>query len=209
MKKHIYLLLATTVLTAAFASRAKAQSQELQQLILNVTKWTELKDILDNMRKGYDVLTTGYNTVKDLSEGNFNLHKLFLDGLLQVSPTVAKYHKIVDIITNQKTIITEYKSAYSSFVASGVFSANDLNHISQVYSNLLDKSAKNIEELTMVITAGQLRMNDAERIAAIDRIDKDVKEKLDFMYFFNNKTTLLQQQQQKALKDLQTLQQLN
>lgn len=203
------MLVASLALSALFTTPAKAQSTEIQQLILNVTKWNQLKDILENMRKGYDVLTSGYRTVKDLSEGNFNLHKLFLDGLMQVSPTVARYRKIADIIANQKRIISGYKAAYNGFAVSGVFSEQDLIYISKVYDNLLTRSARNLDELLLVITAGQLRMNDAERIAAIDRIDADVKEKLDYLYYFNKRTFLVQQQQQKALNEISTLQQLH
>ncbi|BAV04440.1 hypothetical protein SAMN05421788_110175 [Filimonas lacunae] len=206
MKYAIVLL--TAMLCLYVPRQAKAQSQELQQLILNVEKWHQLKEILNTMYKGYTILTNGYKTIKDLAEGNFNLHDLFLSTLLKVSPTVAKYHKIVNIISNQQKIIAEYKSAYSSFSLSGVFTDGELDHISNIYNNILDKTAKNFDELLLIITAGQLRMNDAERIAAIDRIDGDVKEKLDFLYAFDKKTLILQQQQQQAIKDIQTLQQL-
>jgi hypothetical protein len=38
----------------------------------------------------------------------------------------------------------------------------------------------------MVVTAGQMRMSDAERLAAIDRIDRDMTDKLTFLRVFNN-----------------------
>ena len=75
-----------------------AQSYEAQQLLLNWEKLAQLKKILDNMYKGYQVLSYGYTTIKDISEGNFNLHHAFLEGLLQVSPTVLKYKRVVDIV---------------------------------------------------------------------------------------------------------------
>ena len=34
-------------------------------------------------------------------QGNFNLHKAFLDGLMMVSPAVKKYKRVADIITLQ------------------------------------------------------------------------------------------------------------
>ncbi|MBC7384425.1 MAG: TerB family tellurite resistance protein, partial [Bacteroidia bacterium] len=81
MKKYFVLLLLSLLL---FSGRVSAQSEEVQQLLLNVIKLEQLKKILNNMYDGYKVLTKGYNTIKTISEGNFSIHKVFLDGLLQV-----------------------------------------------------------------------------------------------------------------------------
>lgn len=186
----------------------KAQSEELQQLILNIEKLNQLRAILDNMYKGYKILTKGYNTVKDLAEGNFSLHKVFLDGLIEVSPTVKKYKRVAEIISQQRILVREYKEAFSAFRSLGVFNQKDLNYLEQVYNNLIDRSLKNIEELLMVVTAGQLRMNDAERLNAIDRIYADMQDKLQFLRYFNDKTTLVAAQKKKNLNDIDDLSRL-
>ena len=80
---------------------AKAQSQEAQQLLLNVEKLSQLKNILSDMKKGYQVISGGYNAIKDISQGNFSLHGIFLDGLMLVSPEVKKYRRVADIISYQ------------------------------------------------------------------------------------------------------------
>src|SRR5689334_17359441 len=90
------------------APRANGQAQEVQQLLLNVEKLAQLKSILADLKKGYEIVSTGYSTIKNLSEGNFNLHQAFLDGLLQVSPTVRNYRRIADIIRSQISLVKEY-----------------------------------------------------------------------------------------------------
>src|SRR5690606_13782078 len=67
---------------------AAAQTEEIAQLLLNVEKLAQFKQILTDMKKGYDILNGGYRTVKQLTEGNFSLHRVFLDGLMEVSPAV-------------------------------------------------------------------------------------------------------------------------
>ncbi len=196
--KKLFILLAIIISTTYIPLRCGAQSQELQQLILDIQKLSELKSIL----------TEGYNTIRDLSQGNFNLHKLFLDGLLSVSPTVRQYKKIADIITTQATILKEYKAAYSQFKGANILSATELNYVSDVYSNLFDKSSKNLDELLMIITDNQLRMNDAERINAIDRLYTDMQDKLSFLRHFNTNTNILQLQRQQSLQEIQSIQQL-
>jgi len=81
------------------------QSTEAQQLILNIEKLAQLKKILSNMKKGYEIVSSGYNGIKDISKGNFNLHDAFLNALLQVNPTVRKYKRVADIITCQFEIV--------------------------------------------------------------------------------------------------------
>ena len=74
------------VILYSYSGQVVAQSTEIQQLLLNVEKLAQLKKILGNMKKGYEIISTGYNTIKDISKGNFNLHEAFLDALMQVSP---------------------------------------------------------------------------------------------------------------------------
>ena len=84
-------------------------------LSLILKSWCNSKDVLTDLYKDYEILETGYTAIKNISEGNFNLHKAFLDGLLAVSPAVQKYERIVDIIDDQGRIVSEYKSAYNLF----------------------------------------------------------------------------------------------
>jgi hypothetical protein len=86
------------LLLVGFGSRVSAQSTEVQQLLLNVEKLSQFKNILRDMKTGYQIISTGYNAVLDISKGNFSLHETFLDGLMAVSPEVRKYHKIAGIV---------------------------------------------------------------------------------------------------------------
>lgn len=185
-----------------------AQAEELQQLMLNLEKLNQLRGILDNMYKGYQILTKGYNTIKDLAEGNFSIHKLFLDGLLEASPTVKKYKRVADIISIQLQLVKEYKAAFRQFSSANVFKADDLQYLQDVYQNLVDRSLKNLDELLMIITSGQLRMNDAERLSAIDRIYTDMQDKHQFLRYFNDRTTLVLAQKKKGLQDVDDLSRL-
>ncbi|WP_236937576.1 hypothetical protein [Flavobacterium coralii] len=78
--------------------QGNAQVQELKQLALNIEKLAQFRAILKDMKEGYEILSKGYNTVKDLTQGNFDLHKTFLDALLQVSPAVRNYKRVGEII---------------------------------------------------------------------------------------------------------------
>lgn len=204
MKKGMLILL--FVLTGlGIMNKVSAQADEIAQLLLNVEKLTQFKQILSDMKKGYDIVSTGYNTVKNISEGNFNLHKAFLDGLTQVSPTVKKYKRVADIINNQIVLMKEYKTAFDRFERNGNFTASELRYLSRVYQHLLDESLKNLDDLTIILTADKLRMSDDERLNAIDRIYADMQDKLIFLRHFNNRTTILSIQRAKEKNDANTI----
>ena len=191
-----------------FVSVAKAQSDDVQQLVLDVQKLTQLKSILKDMQQGYTIISKGYTAVSDIAKGNFNLHEIFLDGLLSVSPAVKNYSRVAEIISYQTQIVKEYKSAYNRFTASGSFNTNEIDYIGKVYSNLFNASLKNLDALLMVITASNLRMNDAERLKSIDKIDGNIQDQLIFLRQFNNNTSLLALQRAKESNDASTMQSL-
>jgi hypothetical protein len=206
MKMYIMIL---WVIQFSFSSQVAAQSTEVQQLLLNVEKLAQLKKILSNMKKGYEIVSTGYNTVKDISKGNFNIHQAFLDGLVQVSPAVRKYKKIGEIISFQTQLVKEYKSASRRFNLSNLFNADEIKYMGNVYSNLFNKSLQNLEELAMIITAGRLRMSDDERINAIDRIFDDMGDKLVFLRIFNKENNMLAIQRGREMVDTKISKKLN
>ena len=111
MKSYIVILVCCLL---SASTCVNAQSYEAQQLLLDWTKLSQLKGILQDMKEGYEVVSKGYSTIRDISQGNFKLHQAFLDGLWLVSLTVRKYWKIPEIIHNQVQLVTEYKAAFSN-----------------------------------------------------------------------------------------------
>ncbi len=208
LKGFLLSLCLITAFVATTTTKAKAQTQDVQQLILDIEKLTQFKAILSDMQTGYTILAQGYGAVKDISEGNFNLHSAFLNSLMAVSPEVRKYGRIADIIANQASIVSEYKAAWKQANASGHFNAQELVYMNSVFSRLLTQSADNLTNLTDVITAGTLRMSDAERLQAIDHIYADTQNKLVFLRHFDNQVAVLALQRQKAQNDIQILKNL-
>ena len=184
------------------------QTQEAAQLLLNVEKLKQLEEILDNMYKGYKILTTGYNRIKNIAEGNYTLHQVFLNGLFMVNPSVAKYKRIPIIIRYQSMLMEEYKRAFRRFSNDENLTPDEVIYLERVYSYLVKQSLRNLEELTMIITANKLRMSDDERIQAIDRIYFDIENKLSFLRDFNSTTQILVVQRAKESSEVGTVKKL-
>ncbi|MEQ1588148.1 MAG: TerB family tellurite resistance protein [Cyclobacteriaceae bacterium] len=202
--KMIILLLAVTVLTY-MPLPSQAQAEEAQQLLLNWEKLQQLEAILDNLYAGYRILDQGYTTIKNISEGNYKLHQVFLDGLMAVNPSVRNYKRIPWIINYQKLLIKEYKRAYSRFKSDPNLTLEEIEYLANVYSFLVNASIRNLDDLIMVITATKLRMSDDERLQSIDRIYFELENKVAFLRHINNTTQLIAIQRARSRNDVSTL----
>ncbi|MDR6761885.1 DNA repair ATPase RecN [Flavobacterium sp. 2755] len=200
MKKILILAILITLLMIPVKSIG--QSAEIQQLILNIEKLSQFRKILSDMKKGYALLSGGYKTVKEMTEGNFSLHKTFLDALMQVSPAVRNYKRVGEIVEYQISIVKESRNGMNRFIKNGNFSGQEINYFEKVYGNLLNESLRNLDELTMVITADKLRMSDDERLKAVDDIYEQMQDKLLFLRNFNASSNVLALQRSKEKKDV-------
>ncbi|QQL49964.1 TerB family tellurite resistance protein [Mucilaginibacter ginkgonis] len=210
MKKYskIFMLLATSFALFMIPGRSAAQEQELQQLLLNMEKLTQLKSILSDMQKGYYIYEQGYGAISNLSKGNFDLHDTYLSGLLNVSPSVRNYSRIADIVSMQSSLLREYKASDHLFRTSNTFSPGELNYMGTVYEKLVSETMENVDELATVIAAGKLRMSDAERLKAVDRIYNSSADKLQFLRHFTRQGQILSIQRAKEQSEILKLKKL-
>lgn len=189
------------------ASAQVSTGQDMQQLLYDIEKLMQFKAILSDMQQGYVILTQGYQQVKDLAQGNFNLHSVFLDGLMAVNPEVARYARVADIIADEASILTEYKKAYRQFQNSGGFNPDELEYVSRVYAQLTSAALNDVNDLANILTASKLRMSDDERLSAIDRIYAASSDKLSFLRDFNRRTNVLllqRQQEQQSINNIKS-----
>jgi hypothetical protein len=204
MKKY-GMLIVVGLLLGVGSTQAQTIPQLAEQIVLDTEKLASLKSILQDMYKAFTIINAGYTDIKNISEGTFNLHKAFLDALMAVSPAVQNYGRVADIINTEYSIVAEYKAAYSKFSADGHFTIQELDYMNTVYTNLFDQSLSCLNELAMVITANQLRMSDAERLRAIDRVYADITVQLSILRTFNNNTSIQAIQRAREANDIGTL----
>lgn len=203
MKKLIPFLY-LSILMVGWATPVKAQSQAAEQLLLDFQKYNQLKKMLSQLLTGYDVVKKGYDNVKGIASGSFDMHNSFITGLYAVNPAVRNYQRIPDILRYEGAILKEYKTCFSQFKQDGHFNSEEINYMGGVYSNLFNKSIENINELIMVTTANKTQMSDDERLQAIDRIYLDIQDKYVFLKTFDNSTKILSLQRSKAQGDIST-----
>jgi hypothetical protein len=188
MKKRLLLIL---LLLGFGTVRLIAQSEDAEQLILDYEKLSELKSILNELYRGYQILNSGYETIRSIAEDNYHLHNGFLSALLGVSPAVKNYRRLPDIVSDQSSIVSEIQLAFSRFKQDKHFTTGEIAYLGTVYSNLLSQSSQQITELTSALESNLMRMRDDERLHVIDGVYGASKNQLLFLRSFNNSTTML------------------
>ncbi len=188
--------------------KAFAQKHEVKQLLLNVEKLAQFKEILQEMKRGYNILLKGYGTVKDITQGNFSLHQTFLDGLLQVSPVVKNYHGVSELLRLQVQLLQQTKRSYSTYSMSDCLDPQELHYISQVHARLLKESLNSLEQLAVLLAHGSLRMSDAERIKAIDALLEEQQQRQITLSAFDSQSQLIILQRLKEFNDVRTMKRL-
>jgi hypothetical protein len=168
----------------------------------------KLQTYLSWLKKGYDIANKGLTLIGDIKHGDFNLHKDYFNSLNQVNPQIKGDVKIAAMISMQVQMLSGYKSYYKQFQASGVYTSKELSYLFQVFTVLLDDVAKDITELTNVITDSQLQMKDDERIDDIDKLYRNMTDKYEFLYSFASQVQMQVLQRQRELQESHSIQKM-
>jgi hypothetical protein len=136
----------------------------------------------------------GLQTIGEIKKGDFNLHFGFIDSLKKINPAIKGWAKVADIIACQLRIIKNAKQTIKNVREAGQFTDAELDYCQIVFDNLLDECLKNIDELLMITTDGELTMKDDERIRRIDKLYADMQDKYAFTCSFSNEMGVLSAQ---------------
>ena len=145
---------------------------------------------IEYLQKGYSIANSGLITIRDIKDGDFNLHRDFFGSLKAVNPKIKKSAKVAAIIGFQIKVVKESKQALERMRRMDQFTNEELNYFSNVFNNLLEDCLKNMDELFLVISS-DLAMTDDERTKRIDKLYVDMQSKYGFCVSFSNEMDLL------------------
>jgi hypothetical protein len=164
---------------------------------------------IDYVQKGYGIARNGLTAIGNSKDGEFSLHRDFFGSLKKVNPKIKGYAKVVDIIAFQARIMKQCKSAVQHVREAGQFTPDEISHCQLVFDNLLEDCLQCIDELFLVITAGELEMKDDERLKRIDQLYTDMQSKFGFCSSFSNEMGLLSVQRMSERAEIKVTKLLN
>lgn len=150
-----------------------------------------LQVYLGYAKKGYNIVTSGVNTIRNIKNGDFKLHRDFFIRLKNVNPAIRQYAKVAAIIAYQVKIIKQTKVTLQQIWETRQFTEAELDYCKQVFDTLLDECIKTVDELILVTTSGELEMKDDERLKRIDGLYADIQDKYSFVCSFSEDMGLL------------------
>jgi len=143
--------------------------------------------------------------ITDWVDKQRNLYKEYFDELQKVKSIISYYHRIKEITTAQENIIREYKRAFALFKQDGHFTAEEIIYMGQVYDGMLNESAKNLDQLFLVINSFVTQMTDAKRLEIINAAATNMSGTYNDLKLFNTQNIILSLQRSKDENDINTV----
>lgn len=159
--------------------RLSAQSQEMEQLKLDLEKLAQLKLMLSEMKSGYQSLVRGYNSLHDAGLNNLNLHQQYLNDLLKINPAVSADPSIAAVYAGREQMGKSCNDLLSAIRLSGFFSVTEINELNQHCHEILQRADGDIRLLEGILQPGALRMSDAERSSLIAVIQRAMQKRVE------------------------------
>lgn len=209
MKKFvIYLLL-------AMATHAQAQIPIVGTVVKKVIKAIDLKIQrlqnetiwLQNAQKQIEnqLSKIRLGQIAGWTGDQEKLYSGYYNELWQIKSYISDYQRIKNLAVKQAALVSQYQQAWSLFSGDKHFTVDELSHIQQVYTGILDASLKNLDELMQVASAGRTQMNDADRLELINKAGDHLDENYNDLKQFNAQNQVLSLRRAADMNELQTL----
>jgi len=208
MKKAFLILSLVLVFTCtesqvpSFKEWFKQKKTQKQYLAKQIAL---LQLYLGNIKKGYDIASKGLNTIENIKNGDFNLHRDFFGSLKNVNPHISNSAKVADIIAFQVYIIQNLKRVNTWCKNNKQFTPDEIYYVGKVYRNMLYLSDINISELLTIIRAKETEMKDDERLKRIDKIYDDMLDKHAFVESFENDVRTIAREREREKRAVESM----
>jgi hypothetical protein len=184
------------------------QQQQTQKKYL-VKQISSLHEYLGYVQKGFAIAEKGLTTISSIKHGDFNLHDAFFSSLKEVNPGIKKYSRVADVVSLQQQILSDYKKSRQLTLHGSQLDRDEILYVNKVFEQMLSLSYQNIDELSLITSAGKSEMKDDERIKRIDKLYIDMVSKVSFTQYFLNEVKSLIENRGRDRNDISSSRILN
>lgn len=170
----VFPLFASAQTFGEFFNQKKTQKRYLLEQI------AALQVYIGYAKKGYEIVGSGIDVVKGITDGEFSLHRVFLGSLKLVSPFIRNHEKVGEILSLQLAV----GGAFAGLKQLYYLSPANRDYVSEVREQLIAECGADLEELLMVISSGRVEMSDEERLSRLSRIHESMRDKYAFARSF-------------------------
>lgn len=174
--KHYILTLGLLILAAPsygqnwkeWFKQKKTQKEYLVQQIIALQAYMEVA------KDGYQIVKTGWQTVEDITGGEFSLHRDFFARLDGISPVVTRYHGLSKVLEYQQYILYEVERGRTLFRGMPL-KPGQRQALETYYREMLRQSLKILTQTENTVKPFFYQMEDVERLRTIDHMHKDIR----------------------------------
>lgn len=191
------------IIKAGIVKVIKAVDLQIQRL-QNKTIW------LQNAQKTIEntLSKLKLNEISNWTERQKALYKDYFEELAKVKSIITYYQRIREISRKQVRLVEEYQRAWSLLQQDKYFTADELAYMAKVYSGILKESAKNLDQILLVINSFTTQMSDAKRLDIINATADEVDANYDDLTRFNKQNIMLSLQRAKEKNDVDVVKKL-
>lgn len=136
------------------------------------------------------------------------LYKEYYDELYKVKLIITYYQRIKDLADKQLKLVNAYKQAWNLLQKDGNFSPDEIAYMAKVYNGILEQTAKDVDQLTLVVNAFTTQMSDEKRLEIINSAASSVDRNYTDLVQFNQQNFLLSLQRSRVLGEVDKVKKL-
>ena len=191
------------IIKAGVKKVIKAVDLKIQRL-QNITIW------LQNAQKTLEntLSKLKLDEISDWTERQKTLYKDYFEELAKVKSIISYYQRIREISQKQLRLVEQYQRAWNLFKQDKYFTSDELGYMAKVYSGILDESAKNLDQISLVVKSFTTTMSDAKRLEIINAAADDVDANYYDLTRFNKQNIMLSLQRAKENNDVDVVKKL-
>jgi hypothetical protein len=176
----------TDIITEGIIAVITAADLRVQQL-QNETIWLQnAHKVLEN-----ELTRVKLGEIVEWTEKQRDLYAVYYEELREVKSTVSYYPRIRDISSRSAQLLEEYRKGWNLVRQDQNFTQAELDYMQRVYSGILEESARNLDQIQLVIQSFQTRMNDAGRLKILEDAAARIEQNYADVRQFNRQNLFL------------------
>ena len=146
--------------------------------------------------------------ISEWTDRQRDLYSKYFDELNRVKSLIAYYRRVKEITEMQTRMVLEYQRVWRVISQDGNFTDSERLYMGKVYSGMLVESAKNIEQMLMVVNSFRVQMSDAQRLEIIHKVGNNVETNLYDLLAFNRQNARISLNRSREQASLETTKEL-
>jgi len=172
--------------TQSFEEWFRQKQTEIKYLAEQIAALKAYGEVLS---KGYDIAHRGLTDIFSAKEKDYRHHGNYFASLWKVKPGIKRYSKVALTLEMKSSI----EGSYRKFMSwpSDLLNASEQDYIDKVFKNLLLGCEDLTDELSMVVSNGQVQLKDDERLQRINSIYSRMQDRFQFSQSFLSQIKVL------------------